>query len=181
MKSDQVIGKKMVEKEELDQFLEAYEYVTGQRLALVRSDEHPDFICARADETLVGVELTRGEGDAKVMELIQEDQGEPDFGHYELDKVFLRIDEKERLRQGNLTLPSSSILVVQMFFHPCADIGSFSTPDLQQDFDQYGFTEIWLADYTTAEPYGGVELFGLKPAKWWGYHPREDFPGKPYG
>jgi len=68
-----------------------------------------------------------------------------------------------------------------MFFHRVAEIGSFLTPDLQPDFDQYGFTEIWLADYTTVDPFGGVELFGLKPRKWWGYHEREDFPSKPYG
>ena len=86
-----------------------------------------------------------------------------------------------RLRQSNWTLPDDSILVLQMFFHPTAEISSFLTPDLQSDFDLYGFTEIWLADYTTVEPYGGVELFGLKPLKWWGYHPREDFLGKPYG
>jgi hypothetical protein len=179
--SDQIIGKKMVEKEELDYFLEAHERVTGQRLILVRPEEHPDFICARTDGALAGVELTRGEGDVKVVESIQRDCGEPDFGYSALDEVFCRIDEKERLRQSDRTLPDNSILVVQMFFHRTAEIGSFLTPDLQTDFEGYGFTEIWLADYTTVEPYGGVELFGLKPREWWGYHPREDFLGKPYG
>lgn len=181
MMSDEMVGKKMVEREQLDQFLEANEYVTGQRLELVRSGEHPDFICARTDGALVGVELTRGEGDVKIMELKQRDHGEPDFGYSALDDVYCSIDEKERLRQGDWTLPDKSILVVQMFFHRIEEIGSFLTPDLQPDFESYGFAEIWLADYTTVEPYGGVELFGLKPVKWWGYHPREDFPGKPYG
>jgi hypothetical protein len=179
--SGQEIGKKMVEREELDHFIEAYEYVTGQRLIFVRSEEHPDFICARPDGTLVGVELTKGEGDVKVMELIRSDQGECDFGYTALEDVFRSLNEKEELRQGNWTLPNSSILVVQMFFHSVANVGSLLTPDLQADFEHNGFAEVWLADYTTVEPYGGVELFGLKPRRWWGYHEREDFPGKPYG
>lgn len=171
----------MVEEEELDHFIEAYECTTGQRLILVRSEEHPDFICARTDGTLVGVELTRGEGDVKVMESIELEHGELDFGYSALEEVFWSIDEKERLRRGDWTLPNNSILVVQMFFYPASGIESFLTPDLQTDCAGYGFTEIWLADYTTVEPYGGVELFGLKPQKWWGYHERQDFLGKPYG
>jgi hypothetical protein len=179
--SDQMLGKKMVEEEELNLFVEAYEHVTRQRLLLVRSEEHPDFICARKDGTLVGIELTRGEGDVKVMESLHRDQGELDFEYSALDDVFSSINQKEGLRQSDWVLPNSSILVVQMFFHPLAEAENFLTLNLQIDFEEYGFTEIWLADYTTVEPYGGVELFGLKPRKWWGYHEREDFSGKPYG
>jgi hypothetical protein len=179
--NDKELGKKMAERSELDCFIDAYECVTGQRLRILSSGEAPDFICARADETQIGVELTRGECDVEAMEFMLRDRGEPDFGYSALDDLFCRIDKKEKLRKADWAIPDNSILVVQMFFHRAAEIGGFLTPDLQPDFDQYGFAEIWLADYTTVEPYGGVELFGLKPAKWRGYHPREDFLGKRYG
>jgi hypothetical protein len=179
--NDKELGKKTVEQEELNLFLDAHKYATGQRLAVVGCGEPPDFICARLDGTHVGVELTRGDGDLKVMESIQQDQGEPRFGYSAFEEMVWRIDEKERPRRGDWTLPGNSILVVQTFFFPVADLEEWLTPDLQADFGSYGFTEIWLADHTTVEPYGGVELFGLKPVKWWGYHPREDFAGKPYG
>jgi hypothetical protein len=178
--NDKELGKKMVESGELDCFLEAYESMTDRRLIVVRSEEHPDFICVRSDGTPVGIELTRGEGDVKVMQFMQRARGEPDFGYSALEDMFWSIDEKERLRQSDWILPDNSILVVQMFFFQAEDIGRFLTPDLQPDFDRYGFREIWMADYTTVETFGGVELFGLKPKEWWGYHEREGFLGKPY-
>ncbi|OGW05404.1 MAG: hypothetical protein A2Z59_03695 [Nitrospinae bacterium RIFCSPLOWO2_02_39_17] len=57
--SDKELGKKMVERTELEYFLDAYKYATGQRLELVYSHEKPDFICNRPHGMLVGVELTQ--------------------------------------------------------------------------------------------------------------------------
>ena len=53
--SDQYIGQKMVEEEDLASFLAAYEEVTGQALELVGSGESPDFICRRPTGEAVGV------------------------------------------------------------------------------------------------------------------------------
>src|SRR3989304_4110895 len=57
--SDKELGKKMVERTELEYFLDAYKYATGQRLELVYSHEKPDFICNQPHGMLVGVELTQ--------------------------------------------------------------------------------------------------------------------------
>ena len=57
--SDQQIGKKEVEREELYPFLEAYEWVTGESLSLVESGENPDFVCKRPDGSEVGIELSK--------------------------------------------------------------------------------------------------------------------------
>jgi hypothetical protein len=57
--SDQELGKKMIEEEELYLFLDAYAIVTGDCLGCVQQSERPDFICERSDGSLVGVELTR--------------------------------------------------------------------------------------------------------------------------
>jgi len=52
---------------------------------------------------------------------------------------------------------------------------------LRDDFVDHGFEEVWLADYSGQEAYGDIELFGLFPARWWGYHRRPCPYRKPYG
>ncbi len=53
--SDKELGKKIVEKEDLDYFLHAYELVTGEELSS-RPHERPDFICERPTGEEVGIE-----------------------------------------------------------------------------------------------------------------------------
>jgi hypothetical protein len=52
---------------------------------------------------------------------------------------------------------------------------------MKSDFAGYGFVEIWIADYTGIEAYRDIELFGLAPVRWWGYHQRQNPYRKPYG
>jgi hypothetical protein len=42
-------GQKIVEAMHLDHFLDAYEWVTGESLHVVRVGERPDFVCQRLD------------------------------------------------------------------------------------------------------------------------------------
>ncbi len=51
--------KKKAEEEALDYFLETYKRVTGQSLNVVENTERPDFICAREDGSMVGIELVK--------------------------------------------------------------------------------------------------------------------------
>ena len=53
---------------------------------------------------------------------------------------------------------------------------SFSTPEELADL---GFAEVWVADYSELDAYRSIEVFGLYPEKYWGYHKRDR--GKPYG
>ena len=57
--SDQELGKKMVEEEELLYFLEAYKEAVEEYLSHCSSHERPDFICYRPDGTPVGIELVK--------------------------------------------------------------------------------------------------------------------------
>jgi len=52
---------------------------------------------------------------------------------------------------------------------------------MNDEFKDHGFAELWLADYSALEAYGDIELFGLFPEKWWGYHQRPWSDRKPYG
>lgn len=44
---------------QLDPFLEAYEWTTGDALWILERGENPDFICARSNGDVVGLELTK--------------------------------------------------------------------------------------------------------------------------
>jgi hypothetical protein len=71
--------------------------------------------------------------------------------------------------------------VIQLFGCSLLSLRPFITDDMKNDFATYGFVEIWLADYTGIEAYRDIELFGLAPDKWWGYHQRQNPYRKPYG
>lgn len=47
--NDMELGKKIEEKDDLEQFISAYEYITGIRIEVVEQRESPDFICQRSD------------------------------------------------------------------------------------------------------------------------------------
>ena len=61
MASDQDIGKKEIETNDLIPFLEPREFVTGETLSPIFGlrSENPDFVCVRPDGGLMGIELTR--------------------------------------------------------------------------------------------------------------------------
>ena len=52
--------------------------------------------------------------------------------------------------------------------------------ELLAECKRSGFSEVWIADHTETEEYGTVELFGLFPEKYWGFHSRP-WAGKPFG
>jgi hypothetical protein len=61
--SDDDLGEKLVEEEELLQFLEAYETITGELLTILNRGESPDFTCERPSGQVIGVELARSPHD----------------------------------------------------------------------------------------------------------------------
>jgi hypothetical protein len=180
--SDQEFAKKFEEEVDLEDFLEAYEYVTGERIAKVRSSERPDFICVRENDEHIGIELTKVMRDPESafwdLTLRSEKYMDPIDAIMEVGAL---LDKKETLRkQDDWLFPDNTILVFQLMDAPLAEVGAHLDNDLQKDFSETGFKEIWLADYTLLEPYGVVELFGLYPLDWWEYYRREDL-GKPFG
>lgn len=181
--SDQQMGKKEKEGIGLDYFIDAYEWVTCERFTELCSCESPDFICARATGHEIGVELTevrRGLWDA-LWDRILDRKYEAD-AQATLDRIFMLIQKKDNIRSTNYgNWADKTILLLQLCDCSLWSLRKFLTDDIREDFSAYGFLEIWLADYTGIEAYRDIELFGLFPAKWWGYHQRQNPYRKPYG
>ena len=57
--SNQDIGKKAVEENDLEPFLKEYERITNFSLKIIERTERPDFIVQRSDGTQLGIELTK--------------------------------------------------------------------------------------------------------------------------
>ncbi len=177
--SDQDIGKKMCEEHELEYFIDAYKYVTGEELIIVSRGEKPDFICERTG-CQIGVELNRIIRDPRdaFWDKAIDKQEFMDSSHV-LDFIYAYLASKTRKRsKGNWT---ETILVLQLMDSRLSEIETMLDKNLQDDFAATGFSEIWLADYTGLDAYGDIELFGLYPSKWWGLHPRKNQNQKPYG
>ncbi len=174
------MGQKMVEEVHLGYFLDAYEWVTSERLHVDRADERPDFVCQRPDGSYVGIELTRVVRDPKAA------WSDEVFSHQEYmsaHDAILRINcdivvKDEKRRSGRWLLPDATILVVQLMDCPVRSVG---LDLLAEDVDPHGFIEVWVADYTDLDAYGDIELFGLYPLRWWGHHERRNSGQKPYG
>jgi len=158
--SDQDYGKKLVEGWDLEYFLEAYEIVTNQQLSCDQ-DESPDFICHRENGDRVGLELTQAPGDSnEIIDVINE----------VLDKKNWDPDWK-----------SKTILVIQFMRFSLDSSIPMVLDGLQSEFADHNWQEIWLADYTGHDAFGNIEIYGLHPEKWWGYHQRPNWNQKPYG
>jgi len=76
----------------------------------------------------------------------------------------------------------NTILVIQVLDTDIDELGAFyASVNLHDDFAEFGFQEIWVADCGSIEAYGGVTLIGLHPEQWWGPHERWNHFQKPYG
>jgi len=181
--SDRELGKKMIEEEQLLQFLEAYKENVEEYLSYsFGKSERPDFICYRPDGAPVGVEVVRVMRDPM---LAQADfiLDWIDFMDSEnaIDMLYRMIEIKEKKRsQPDWILPDNTILVIQFVDCPVSNLYQLDE-SLKRDFESYGFDEIWIADYTGLEAYGDIELYCLYPAQWWGFYERTNPGRKPFG
>ena len=179
------------EAEQLKYFQQAYKQVTGESLKRVRKSERPDYICKRPDGSLVGVEFTLITRDPDESSWDRILNGEEHMSGSEgLEFISQAIATKgAKLKNTNpetmtWKLQNSSILVLSTPDCPIADIETYLNDDTQEDLleicQQSGFSEVWIADHTEVEAYGSIELYGLFPIAFWGYHPNCS-RGKPYG
>lgn len=179
---DQDVGKKMVEESELKRFIEAYEYVTGKKLTLIRLGEKPDFLCERDNGLIVGIELTRVMRDPETADadrILKRQDYMSDTKA--LDFIYKAVAKKAEKMANDNWSTNDIMLVLQLVDCQLSDLKNILDADLQKDFESYSFSEIWIADYTGLDAYGDIELFGLYPSKWWGYHQRQNPQRKPYG
>jgi len=165
--SDQYVGKKMVEEEDLYRFLEAYEEVTGERLEVIDGGERPDFIAVRSTGEQIGIELTRAPHDYQMARWDRILGAVHPMNDFDLLAAVQNIvDQKAKKRgEGNWRLPSNSILVIKLIDYTFMFPNWFKTDCLAADYADAGFSEIWLADHTQLDAYGAVRLIGLYPRR----------------
>lgn len=170
------------EAEQFERFRSAYKHVTGEWLKRVRKSERPDYICRRPDGSLVGIEftlITRDPETSQWSEILDNVEFMDGFdGVWAAGDAIMRKGTKRA--EPDWQLPDSSILVLSTPDCPISEMRSHLDDALQAEFEESGFTEIWIADHTEVDAYGSIELFGLVPKRWWGCHARP-WAGKPYG
>jgi hypothetical protein len=180
--SDQQIGRKEEEGIALAYFLEAYQFTTGVHLhpPLLSHSERPDFVCQAPTGELVGVEITK----VMMPPLIPLSDSTQvyDYKYQASEALFAAVEEKETKRRSpDWKIPHNTILVLQIFDTDDELAAFLLGADLRQDFQGFGFREIWIANHASVEAYGGVTLFGLYPEQWWGRYERWNQWAKPYG
>ena len=180
--SEQQERKKELEALSLEQFIDAYKYVTNEQLLVDEARENPDFLCRFNNDDLVGVELAkimRDPRDAIHEEIVDKHE---EMGVYETMELIQNfIERKEKARKDRYIKSVDETIHVLELVDGSLDSYRWYLDDLKGDFCNHGFLEIWLADYTELDAYGDIELFGLYPDKWWGYHQRVNPGRKPYG
>ena len=177
------MGKAQCEYADLDHFFGAYRHVTGERLTYEGGgDDPPDFLCGRQDGTLVGVELTMimhnygGSPWSRLRSVF--DAGNFMDPHEAASRMFDAAAAKaEKIHCHAPAWLPRTILVLQLME---AEGERVARHLVYEDFEDLGFAEIWAADWTGIEAYGNVELIGVLPEKWRGYH-RNGWRSKPYG
>lgn len=180
--SDQQNGKKELERIMLCPFLEAYEWVARESLSLIFCDESPDFICKRQNGKEVGIELTKVTRKPEKIFFGRILNHKEEMDAYSAQKFIQELIEKkeEARKKRYIASVQENILVLQLVDCSIRTL-QVELKGQQSDFTNHGFEEIWLADYSGLKAYGDIELFGLYPEKWWGYHVRPWPDRKPYG
>ena len=184
MVSDQEIGKKEIEKTELESFLEAREFVTGEMILEIigLSTESPDFICVKKTGELVGIELTKIKVNYEQAFWDKRLHGEIHIDPYNINVTIQHlIEQKEKKRKKLFTKKVKETILVLQLMDGSLDQLAYFFEGLDKIFSLHGFLEVWLADYSGLDAFGDIELFGFFPLKFWGYHSRPNPDRKPYG
>jgi hypothetical protein len=180
--SDQALGKKLTEGMELDPFLEAYEWTTETTLSVVESGENPDFLCVRESGEIIGLELTKAMRRRDIARWQRIINRQEEMAPYDmLMEIQALLEEKEQARKLRYAARIAETMLVLQLVDGSLNALQHLLDGMNNEFKDHGFAEVWLADYSGLEAYGDIELFGLSPDKWWGYHERPWPDRKPYG
>jgi hypothetical protein len=159
--------KKEEESLHLSYFLDAYAKATGENIKIVEESERPDFICTRESGAKVGIELTRvvrAPEDARWDHILHRVQ------HMSAGQAIERLrtqvltkDQKRSERDWKIS--NKTILVIQLMDIPLYEIEPMLSGATLSDLERTGFVEIWVADFTAVEVFGGLELYALRHPK----------------
>lgn len=170
----------MLEEEDLLYFLASYEAATGETFPEMASSETPDFIGRDVQGRIVGIELTKLKFDPGYMfwqRAIEKREWAED------EDAFWRILEllhakTEKLSTGSWPECERKILVIQLVDYPLSELQHTIETDVP---DGTGFSEVWLADYSIIDMYGGVDLFPVTHPELQGAFPVASTDKKPWG
>src|SRR5262249_31221471 len=140
-------------------FLEEYSHITGTKMTLVGGGERPDFICEKGGRRY-GLELVKAMRDP-ILRRWEVILGGEDHVHG-LDAatlVQLAAYNKDKKRSSpNWRYPKSTILLIQLIGSDGEEMLRYLDDQLMNEMAETGFREIWVADYSTIEPFGTVQL-----------------------
>jgi hypothetical protein len=170
---DSDIGKMMAEEINLEPFVDAFPLITGRYIEIIGRGESPDFE-ALVDGDPIGIELTEIRYQAEVDDYVAE--------------VYRLASKKAKSYHRHQRFSARPIMLLCYsdkipFFDAQREL---EASIYWEDFDQLGFTEIWLMDLADAyfgarDPRRPADLFCLTPKKWRGFHRFGSWGRKPYG
>ena len=103
----------MLEGFELEPFLEAYKWVTGDALRVAEANDSPDFICERPDGSRVGVELTKVTRDKNLIFAEKVLDRKYKIDPYEAtDIIHYLLERKEESRAARYVLKAAKNMLV---------------------------------------------------------------------
>jgi hypothetical protein len=173
--------KKERERLDLDALLPIYERATGFCLSVEEEAEDPDFICARSDGLIVGLELTAiwNGPEFSLFRTVLPEVSAWDAND-DCDLMWERIEQKST-KVGNYRTKYNG-LILQAVEGEFRTLMCLASEIPIGDFASMGFDEIWLADYTglRSGAHREVPIFGLYPDRLRNFTDRSDYDRKPY-
>ncbi len=167
--------KKEKELEVLSFFNPIYEHITDDLLKVVKVTERPDFIWEKKDGSLVGVELVevrRGHpNDVLYDKIVNKNVNMHPYQAIDLIQTLIFSKEGKR-KATDWTLSEKTILIVHLKESPLWEFAHALTEDLFPDIQDYGFSEIWLADFSEIDAFNNIELYCFLPSNMKGYYKR---------
>src|SRR5579862_2980740 len=178
--SDNELGKKLVEREHLDLFLWSYARVTGEEFTDIIESETPDFLARDDAGNTIGIEIVRLKFRPDIMWWRRTFDRKQWIDHNDAHwRIIEILDRKEsKLGEHSWRLCKRKMLVIVLIDSTLEELA----PNMETDSpDGSSFDEIWLADYTQVEPFGGVDLFPIVHPQFEGLFNVASRDKKPYG
>lgn len=174
--------KKEHELDDLALFLRQFEHATGISIEVTGKRERPDFVVVCEGKTF-GLELVKvvdSPSDRFWQSVLGGRQGMTVSEASDWVQEAIHRKDAKRASDG-WGFPNDTILVVQIFGIEARDIYDYWDEMILDELRGTGFAEIWLSDHGPVEPYGTVEIVGVKTGMWDGVHRHSMFGSKPYG
>jgi hypothetical protein len=176
--SERELAKKLQEESDLSYFLAAYRRATGENFRDVQPSETPDFLARDSRRRVVGIELTQMKFRPVDMSQRRIVDGQEWADHNDAHWRIMALLHAKEQKLPNWPACARRMLVIQLADIPLAEL----MPNIMTDKPEPGgFTEIWLADFTMLEMFGGCDLYPIVHRRLDGLFDVASRDRKPYG